>query len=408
MSTQQQPVGGSGRPWPALDMAIAAAALLVIAYVVLYPYSNMPWLMRNDHQFADYRTALLSHRIEDEHRKVAIVSITEETLRKEAALTFPLDRSMLARLIDAVAAARPSAIGLDVFFLRKTDESRDSALLESLRRAEVPIVLGAVDERVTGVTAEQRAFQTAFLAQTKRPAGYLNLFRDQDTTVRYWAPPEPGSQFPDSFALLLARTIEPGVTQGQRRIAWLQRIDPTDPLTAVANLGATSPFVNILAHDLLGQGGTEAQQRLKGKVVLIGADLPRRGDHHRTPLTVGKVDGEVPGVSIHAQMVAELIDWRRVTELSDNSIRIVLAVFAAVGFLLGWRFRYRRFDFLNWTIGTAVLITIDVFFFRVFHIILPFLVTVLAWFAGVTAGHHLGRVADRIRPRAKETAAVTG
>lgn len=389
-------------------MAIAAAALLVIAFVVFYPYSNMPWFLRNDHQFADYRTALLSHRIEDEHRKVAIVSITEETLRKEAALSFPLDRSMLARLIDAVAAARPSAIGLDVFFVRKTDESRDSALLEALRRAEVPVVLGAADERVPWVSAEQRAFQTAFLAQAKRPAGYLNVFQDSDVTIRYWAPPAANSEFPESFALLLAKTVQPGVSQGHRRIAWLQRIDPTDPLTAIANFGAKDPFATILAHDLLGSESAAAQERLKGKVVLIGGYLPSRGDHHRTALTAGNGDAPVPGVTIHAQMVAELLDWRRVTELSDAGIRIVLAAFAAVGLLLGWRYRYRRFDFLNWTIGTAVLITIDVFFFRVFHIILPFLVTVLAWFTGVTAGHHLGRVADRIRLRAKETVVAPG
>ena len=136
----------------------------------------------------------------------------------------------------------------------------------------------------------------------------------------------------------------------------------------------------------------DLRDKLKGRIVLVGADFAYT-DKHRTPLTVWNGE-EMAGVVVHAHVVAQLLDNRSVAELSPEAARVVALVLASVGGVLGWQFRRRHFDFLGWSIAAAVLTGIDALIFSNLHVILPFTMAMLAWFAGVTSGHNLGHVYD--------------
>lgn len=372
-------------PW--FSIALAAAALLVIVVLLFLPEQKRP-LLPLEYSSADVRTALFSHQITGEHPRVAVVTITDASLP-----TSPIDRGFLADLVRAVDEAGAAAIGLDVFFRRPTDPTKDRQLQDVLRTARAKVVLGAWDEGLEDKA--QRAYQRDFLGETGRPVGFINIRIEPDGIVRYAAEPF-SKEYPDSFALQIARTANPAIEASYGRIAWLRRVDTQIPLASLVNFNSTSPFVERTAVDLL-QGDKQANAKaLAGKVVLIGINLAIN-DQWRTPLTSRDERETTAGVLIHAQYVAQLLDGRTVKELGSRDGRLLLLGLAFAGGFAGWRFRYRRFDFLSWGVATVLLMGIDAMVFKALHVILPYMPSLLAWFCGVTAGHHLGFIQDWVK-----------
>ena len=387
MSVEHPTGRPTSEPVPRLSLIIAIAALIFLAGLLLAA-PRATFLLHWEHSTADLRTALFSDRRKDVHPRIALVKITDASLP-----TTPIDRGFLAELVKAVDAAAPLAIGLDIFFRRPTVQNKDNALQAAMREAKARVVAAAWDERGMD-DAGQQAYQAAFIAATGRRAGFLNLQLERDRIVRFAAEPAAGSRYQESFALMLARTAVAGARPRYGRIAWLQRVEPSNPLAWFVNLEGSSPFAEVSAADLLGPDGARHRDKLAGKIVLIGVDLKVSADNHRTPLAAW-TGTETPGVAIHAQMVSQLIDGRRVSELGFGLRTIaLLVVLALAGGLAGWRFRYRKYDFLSWGTAAAVLVGIDAIVFKFGNVILPFLMCMLAWFGGVTAGHHFGRVYD--------------
>lgn len=377
-------------PLISIAFALAAVALLV---GVLIAAPQATFLQRWEHSTADMRTALFSDRRKDLHPHIALVTITDASLP-----TTPIDREFIAGLVAAVDRAGAKAIGLDVFFRRPTIEAKDTALKTALARARAAVIMAAWDERGMDDPGQQ-AYQAGFIAATNRPAGYLNLKIERDRIVRFMAEPAPGSRYPDSFSLLLARTMSPTIEPRFGRIAWLQRVESSNPLAWALNLDGASPFFEITAAGLLGPDGDRLGQPLKDKIVLIGVDLKVSSDNHRTPLAAWS-GRETPGVAIHAQLVAQLIDGRHVSEIGPGiGSTALLAVLAVIGLAAGWWFRERKRDFLSWGTAGIVLVGVDALMFKALNIILPFLLCMLAWFGGVTAGQHGGRVIDWLSGR---------
>jgi CHASE2 domain-containing sensor protein len=377
-------------PVVSLALALAAFALLV---GVMIAAPRATFLQRWEHSTADIRTALFSDRRRDLHPHIALVTITDASLP-----TTPIDRGFLADLVTAIDRAGAKAIGLDVFFRRPTVEAKDTALKTALREARAKVIMAAWDERGMDDPGQQ-AYQADFIAATGRPAGYLNLQIERDRIVRFIAEPAAGSRYPESFALHLARTMSPAIEARFGRIAWLQRVDTQNPLAWLVNVDGTSPFAEVTAAGLLGPDGARLGQVLKDKIVLIGVDLKVSADNHRTPLAAWSAR-ETPGVAIHAQILAQLIDGRSVSEVTRGTGSTALLVgLALTGLAAGWWFRDRKRDFLGWGTAGIVLVGIDGVMFKALNIILPFLLCMLAWFGGVTAGSHGGRVIDWLTGR---------
>ena len=95
-----------------------------------------------------------------------------------------------------------------------------------------------------------------------------------------------------------------------------------------------------------------------------------------------------PGVLIHAQIVAQLLDGRSILTTPKWSEAIIVFLLTAVGFYLGYRWNFKRYDLLVSLIGVIVLAAAGVFFFRHFHLLIPPTTLFLAWVIGVTSGHY--------------------
>ena len=360
---------GSSR---AVRLLAGFAALASIAAVLLLP-ALTPWLLRIEHWTADWRNALLADRALHSNEQIAIVSITDATLRDVN--KSPIDRKLLARIVRAVDAAGPRAIGLDVLFFQKTDPAADSELTEALKTAAAKVVVGAADERAQ-LEPFQREFQASYLAGTGRPAGYLNIHHDPDNVVRFASLPAAASAFPKSFARQLAEAAGTSATDSGRPISWLD--DAKD---------GTPAFFTLPAHDLLADH--DLGTRLKDRIVLIGGDFALR-DRHRVPLTV--LTGELmPGVTIHAQMLAPMLEpSRKFSELGLQKARFLLVALGLVGFALGWQLGNSRIaQYASWGVMTAILLAIDAICYRELRLVLPFTLAAVAWFAGLMAGRFL-------------------
>jgi len=342
-----------------------------------------PGLLRFEHYLGDVRTALLSDQLPSQHPSVAIVAITDDTLAGYRTY-LPVDRDLLARVIEAVDAAGAKVIGLDFLFTSPADGS-EILLIEAIRRARAKVVLAAADERI-GLSQVQRDKQQAFFREVDRPVGYLNLATERDSVVRFMAQPnaEDKPAYPKSFAALIAESAGFTSSQDRARIAWLRT--PRD--------GADT-FLTISAEALLRPADDPVVQvlraGLKDKIVLVGGTL-REIDTHLTPLT-NRHEEKMHGVTIHAQMVAQMVDGRSIAQLETEaaSLRLALAAVAALGFLVGWGFRRRRKGLFASGVVSAAIIAIDTIVFWQFRIILPLVLALAAWFLGEFSGHYLGR-----------------
>ena len=342
-----------------------------------------PGLLRFEHYLGDVRTALLSDQLPSQHPSVAIVAITDDTLAGYRTY-LPVDRDLLARVIEAVDAAGAKVIGLDFLFTSPADGS-EILLIEAIRRARAKVVLAAADERI-GLSQVQRDKQQAFFREVDRPAGYMNLATERDSVVRFMAQPnaEDKPAYPKSFAALIAESAGFTSSQDRARIAWLRT--PRD--------GADT-FLTISAEALLRPADDPVVQvlraGLKDKIVLVGGTL-REIDTHLTPLT-NRHEEKMHGVTIHAQMVAQMVDGRSIAQLETEaaSLRLALAAVAALGFLVGWGFRRRRKGLFASGVVSAVIIAVDTIVFWQFRIILPLVLALAAWFLGEFSGHYLGR-----------------
>jgi adenylate cyclase len=366
------------RPFVLAALVALASSLLLAELVPRFA----PGLLRFEHVLGDARTAFLSDRLPSQHPHVAIVGISDDTLR-ESKIRQPIDRALLARLVEAIDAAGAKVIGIDILSARTPPPDNEDMLIAAIRKAKAKVVLAAVDERV-GLSKAHLEHQARFIAATGRAAGFVNLATEHDWVVRFKAQPSQGSAYPDSFARLLAESYGAKVDDSRRRIAWL--LEPRD---------GSDTFLTIPAEIVLkapdDAGARAARARLKDKIVVIGglfADL----DRHLTPLTART--GELqPGVLIHAHIAAELVDGRSIGQLEVDTwrLRVGLAVVAALGFLVGWRFRLSRRGILLGSVATVAIIVVDTLVFWQWRIILPIVLALLAWFLGEFAGHYLGR-----------------
>jgi CHASE2 domain-containing sensor protein len=366
-------------PRPVLLAGVFAVLTTLVLADLVPRYA--PGLLRFEHAMADVRTSLLSDQLPSQHPHVAIVGITDQTL-SDYKIRLPIDRALLARLVQAADAAGAKVIGIDILFYRTAPADNEEMLIAALKGARAKVVLAAADERL-GLSQPQIDRQLAFLAQTGRPAGYANLATERDWVVRFKARPAAGTVYPKSFALLLVEAAGYAPAEATRRIAWLR--EPRD---------GSDVFLTIAAESLLGPSDDPAVKAaragLEGKIVIIGGLFPDL-DQHQTPLT-SQTQERMAGALIHAHIAAELIDGRSIDQLEVNSLelRLGLAALAGLGFLIGWRYRLKRQGILLGSLATVAIVAIDTFAFWQSRIILPIVLAVMAWFIGEFSGHTLG------------------
>lgn len=376
-----------------IKIGVVFSVVLALALTLLN--AAVPGLLGLEQWTSDLRTAILSPSPPRQHPGLAVIAVTEDTLARYP-YREPVDRGLLAGLIRTADAAGASVIALDFRIDQPTEPAKDAELLDAIRKAKAPVVLGAADERVP-LSESQESYQRHFIAQSERPAGYLNLSIDGDDVVRSSAGPGFGSLWDRPFAGLVAEASGKPA-RGPGRIAWLK-----PPLNGNDTF-AVYPAHLIYPASAAAGAGLQIDAYLRGRVVLIGALLPGV-DEHQTPLTM--IDGGLmPGVLLQAQMIAERLDGRRVYDVTGLPLFLVLTAVAFSSFVLGWLYRLKRFNAAVTVLAALCLLLVDILAFQLLKLTFPFGTALIATLASVTSGHVLELVSRRLTRESHADAAT--
>ena len=243
---------------------------------------------------------------------IIIVGIDEYSLQQLG--RWPWPRQLHAQLIDRLTMAAPRAVGLDVILLEPEQTGLplgrgDAALQRALVASATTVLPVIITNPGTGLAA---GLPIAPLAASARALGHITLEHDSDGVVRsVYLKEGSGGRWWPHFALALAQS-EP--------VAMLSAVPvPADGAAApnalwqrsarlhipFASSGAfrSVPYVSVLR-------GEVAPAFFKDKYVLIGATAPGLTDSYATPVSGNA--GVMPGIEIHANILASLLDQRAI------------------------------------------------------------------------------------------------
>nr|MBX2805718.1 CHASE2 domain-containing protein [Hyphomicrobiales bacterium] len=242
--------------------------------------------------------------------------------------------------------------------------------------------------RVRGFSEENFEFQQTFISETGRDAGHVFFARKEeplkigDQVVRFMGEDSPEPPNLPSFAQLVAEKagIRAEIPETPY-ISWLLPPAGDDLFTLFRiprHQPGSSPDV-ILPESW--------RAALKDKIVLIGGDFVAR-DKHLTPLSI--LDGaRLPGVMVHAQILAQLIDGREIRTIGWTSELVLLLVVAFAGYLFSQRWQIKKYDWILYFVGIFALGTLGIVMFFAYSLIVPSTTLFFAWTLGVTGGHYL-------------------
>jgi adenylate cyclase len=286
--------------------------LALTAASVVWVLSLTPPLRQAEAWALDMRLGLLSPP-SPAVDQIVLVGMDERVLA-ELPYRSPLDRGFLADLVAAVLAARPRAVGIDLLFDQPTEAAKDARLHRLLHEAEIPVVIAWAD-RADGLTPAQAAWIEEFTDSLIRGAAILHADAF-DGRVRHVAARWPGG--------------EPGLA-GALYAASQGRAPPAEPfLLAPTRAAAGSPFRTLPAGVVAGDGAA-VRPWLEDRIVLIGAILPGEDRH---AVAHGVTERDLPGVEIHAHILARLLDGWQPRPLPQMAEPLLLLAAAAIGVLL--------------------------------------------------------------------------
>lgn len=272
---------------------------------------------------------------------IVIVALDEKSLEEYG--RWPWSRTLTARLVQAVSAGRPRAIGIDIFFSEPESPAADAALAAAVKGAGnvvLPVVFSDVAKGTTPPSAEQNdlLWDAAFMevksvagiawkewaVQGMRPLtprpeiakaaaalGHVSSHPDMDGVMRWEILAlKYGDDAYPSLALQIARLAR-GMRQedlglyGGSNIRFGEIFIPTDLSNRVLvnYYGAEGSFPYISAADLL--SGRVKGEVLAGKVVLIGTSALATYDQKVSPFSA-----DMPGVEKNATVVENILSNR--------------------------------------------------------------------------------------------------
>ena len=278
--------------------------------------------------------------------EIAIVAIDESSMALFG--RFPWSRQVIARTIDALAAARPKVIALDVLFTDPTTQEDDDNLARSIGRAgNVVVAAQLTDSPVHGGPSRWLRPLPA-IERAAAGVGHVNAQTETDGIVRQVAirlADDDGRSYramPVEAVRIADGTSEEGITDEQSALllgARTIRLDTATPPVAIIPSASTQVLHGgRMTIDFIGPAGSFGPvtyslsdvvagrvpaEKLRGKFVLIGATAASLGDRVASPFvryTDARADQHgalMPGVEVLANAINVILSARYYTEASD-------------------------------------------------------------------------------------------
>ena len=336
----------------------------------------------------------------DAGQRAITVMTLDDTDLKEYGLNWPVPLDYYQRLLDGVVKRNPKAIFLDVLFLDDKPKREVNALIGAACRATdagIPFFLATFAlESLSSDTERQ-----LFAARTASGVSCVIPVRPNVTPdsldQSQWAYPlrprhaeedKDSAGLPDSVALSMYCKLYPATcpvkTEVPLALIWATKAAPTNATTMVVRdkQGNLAPVcrdiwnwwevipgamlfrqinnmsmlplcpynqvIPVRAFKNYGFTAAQLDEELRGKVVLIGADLKSIGDNLFSPL-----HGRLPGVHVHAMALDNLIsfdgkyrengdfEWHELWHSSAN-IFIFLSLLLTAAVMVPWNIYAKR------------------------------------------------------------------
>jgi adenylate cyclase len=316
--------------------------------VIYFEHSrgHLQFLDRVESTTIDLRT--LARGVKVPPDLVTIVAIDDDTVKQKG--VYPLARTDLARIVDAIARLEPKVIALDLLLIDRGSDDADETLAKSLAARPAVIAAAAVfPEASQSVFAEddegpldrlpraerfllplkkfadhaQIGIVNVATDQTGTPRSLPMLFRTNDTVEMSLALRVA------ALAIGKAPTIEPNrLTLDQRPVS--TDVDHALPITFY---GPRQTIRTISAVSLL--AGDIAPDVIRNRVVVLGVTVTGGGDFFSTPF-----EPRLPGVEVISTAITHLIAGdsalrNRSVRAADGLVAVLLPA-VLVG-LLAWR-----------------------------------------------------------------------
>ena len=239
--------------------------------------------------------------------RILLVTIDDASLKKIG--PWPWPRSLHADLIDRLSAAQPAGILFDVVFNEPGDPADDRRLAEAVCNAG-NVLLPLAREGNSGYS--QPVAQMLPLLKCAKGVGHINVEPDNDGVVRNLYLREGP---PDGTAHQLA-WLAYGMT-GQASSMPGEALDPVpqhwhrDHGIRVPAIAAHTQFPSVSYASVL--HGEVPPERLRNRLVLVGATATGMGDRYATPLS--STVGTTAGVEIQANVLNGLLQGRSIVDL---------------------------------------------------------------------------------------------
>ena len=288
---------------------LAATAFILIWAVLFARYSwelpvSLPFVDRNIPIATDAERALFDwrqatgerrHKVAQDER-IILIPYTQDTLRNTAKRS-PLDRAILARALTNIDAMGAKAIGIDILIDQPQPE--DPQILAAMKAMRTPVWLAYADRKHAPEEIEQwqQQFMNGWSRQLAgsqvRPTS-VRFEVDGDSVMRRW--PTLPAELPQFMPMALAGAPDGAAYQGS--VDFREPANPERPVFAKLPIDL---FADAATAPLLAD-------QVRGKIVLIGGDLPDR-DQFEIPST--RLGGPtMSGLEVHASMIAQLLDGR--------------------------------------------------------------------------------------------------
>ena len=304
----------SGRPglsWRrAAFLAAALAATLAWSLFLALPHlrGDATFVDRIEAPLTDLRFLLAGQR--PRPPEVVVVAMDDAAVRTAGA--YPLPRDVLARLVRAIAAARPKALGLDILFL--DPGPADAELAAALRESRAVIGMAAVFARdgperrarfgpYDNLPVAERVLRPVEPIRAGAVLGHVNIATDPGGMARH-VPLLVVADGAAEPALPLRLAMAATGASPELSADGIVLAGVATPLDLGASLalrfhGPEGTIRTVSAAAIL--DGREADS-LAGRIVLVGATVLGSGDTVPTPY-----DRVLPGVELMATAVAHLV-----------------------------------------------------------------------------------------------------
>ncbi len=290
-----------------LTTLLLVVALLVARFSWVYPGLDgrdrpTPALGEAERALYDWSAFSNAPTVEQDQR-ILLVVYNDQTLIK-ARKRSPLDRGLLARALRNLDALGAKAIGIDILLDQPQDE--DDQLVATLRAMKTPVAVAFAETSVNAndIGWEQQQYLEAFLARLKGSKAQPASITLDDTfeVTRLWPKIEPRLPPTLGRAMLAAAGDAAKTLPGYegairyRRAAYAAQNDAQPvytsfPIDNFADPALAAAFAGVV----------------KGRYVLIGGDIVGV-DRVETTLTNFTGGARPPGVQVHADMIAQMLD----------------------------------------------------------------------------------------------------